>query len=590
MKKPLTDEDLLERAAIDGRVSFAMAAFAIGAGLVALLDRIGVPERIVQLLGPFLTLAGLCLIGLLLYSVRIARFYAAGRAVPPPYAGLATAALTLGLSLPFLPPLAGNIPLPALIGGLAAGLLAAALVTGPILRKTGAFSLPDLIAGRFPQTSVRLGIIAAVGAAAFMIALAGYESAISAVVHGLGTNRHAASALVAFVLIMIIVPGGMAGLVWAATGAAGVVVAAMCLPLAMVLIGGEAIPLPVAGDHAGWQRAMERIGEWHDSAQWDHGAGLVTVALALGTGCLAPLLSPAITASDSRAARRSGYAAILWIAAIATIVLATMALSTILLDNYLTGQRPGGLPPFIYSASGSGVLRICGAHVSTPEQLTAACQAAGLGDAVLRSGDFVPRGRWLLLGMPDLYGYAVAFSGFIAAGVISVSLVLASSGFQAFGTVVGHDGFYRVRDSSALTSRRLAMTRIVMIAAVGAGGVFLAYRQTDARILIGLATLFSTVSIAPLLALALWPRASGSDAAITLLIGLGTAGAVIAAYGGSVDIRVLSLAALSGAVTGFVAGVGVSFLHSGGLATEGSTFVHGLIHGETDMLNRDKGV
>ena len=82
MKKPLTDEDLHERAAIDGRVSFAVAAFALGAGLVALLDRVGVPERIVGLLGPILALGGLSLIGLLVHAVRISRFYAAGRAGP----------------------------------------------------------------------------------------------------------------------------------------------------------------------------------------------------------------------------------------------------------------------------------------------------------------------------------------------------------------------------------------------------------------------------------------------------------------------------------------------------------------------------
>ena len=66
MKRPLTDEDLLERASIDGRVAFAMAAFALGSGLVALLDRVGVPERIVGVLGPVLAMAGLALIGVLI--------------------------------------------------------------------------------------------------------------------------------------------------------------------------------------------------------------------------------------------------------------------------------------------------------------------------------------------------------------------------------------------------------------------------------------------------------------------------------------------------------------------------------------------
>lgn len=590
MKKPLTDEDLLERAAIDGRVSFAMAAFVLGAGLVALLDRVGVPQRIVQLLGPILTLSGLALIGLLLHSVKVSRFYAAGRAVPAPYAGLATVAFATALCIPYLPPVDGGIPLKGLLIGFAAGLLAVALLIGPLLRKTGAFSLPDLIAGRFPQTIVRLGAIAVVGAAALLVALAGYEASIKALAYSLGADRLPAAILVAFVLILMIVPGGMAGLIWAATGSAGVFIAASCLPLAAILLGGDLLPAPVMGDPAGWAKSMARIGEWQRSEEWQYGSGIVIAALATGIACLAPLLSPAISAGDSHAARRAGLSAIFWGLVIGVIVLITMAVSVTVLDEYLIGERLEALPSFVYAASGAGLLRICGAYVATPDQVATACHATvGFSGEVLRAVDFTPQGLWLLLGMPELYGYSVAFSGLAAAGIVSVSLVLASAGFQSFGTAVGHDGFYRVRDSSALTSRRLAMTRIVMIAAILASGAFLAHRSVDGRLLIGLAILLSTASIAPLLALALWPRASGSDAAIALLTGLVTAGAVIAFRGGDADIQTLSLAALVAAITGLVAGVGVSFLHSGGLATEGSTFVHGLMHGGADMLNRDKG-
>ncbi len=62
----MTDEDVLERAGVDGRVAFAMAAFALGAGLVALLDRVGVPEKLVGALGPFLALFWLYIICVLL--------------------------------------------------------------------------------------------------------------------------------------------------------------------------------------------------------------------------------------------------------------------------------------------------------------------------------------------------------------------------------------------------------------------------------------------------------------------------------------------------------------------------------------------
>ncbi|MGE3643933.1 MAG: symporter-like protein [Beijerinckiaceae bacterium] len=593
MKKPLTDEDLQERASIDGRVSFALAAFALGAGLVALLDRVGVPERIVGILGPILALCGLSLIGLLLHAVRVSRFYAAGRSAPPPYAGLALVALATALTIPYMPPASVGVPMHAIGLGFAIGFLAIALLNGPLLRKTGAFSLPDLIAGRFPHAGVRLASIAIVGAAALLLALAGFESSIKALAYALGAERKYAAILVAFVLVLMIAPGGMGGVVWAATGSAGVFVAALCLPLASILIGGDALPAPIAGgDQVSWDKALARIAEWQTLAAAEAPAGgnlAVIATLAIGVACLAPLLSPAITTADSHAARRAGFSALIWGLLIAAIVAVSMAVSALVLDEYLVGERPDRLPSFAYAASGGGLLRICGVLSLNPEKALEACKAAtGMAGLVLRPQDFTPQGIWLLLGLPEFYGYGVAFSGLIAAAIVSMSLVLASAGFQAFGTAIGHDGLYRVRDSSALTSRRLAMTRVVIILAVIASAAFLSVRTADTRLLIGLAILFSAATMAPLLALALWPRASGNDAATALLASLAMAAVVVGLHGTSPDIGVLAVAAVAAAISGVVVGVGVSFLHSGGLATEGSAFVHGVLHGETDILNRDK--
>ena len=73
-KLPQTEEDLIRRAAIDGRVAFGAAAFALAAGLVILLERVGVPERIVTVLGPVSVLAGIALMGLLLRNMRVSRY------------------------------------------------------------------------------------------------------------------------------------------------------------------------------------------------------------------------------------------------------------------------------------------------------------------------------------------------------------------------------------------------------------------------------------------------------------------------------------------------------------------------------------
>ena len=292
MKKPLTDEDLLERAAIDGRVAFAAAAFLGAGGLVALLDRVGVPERFVEILGPVIAAVGLAIVGALLRSMRVSRFYAGGRATPAAYAGLAMATLGAGLFLPFLPPVAQAISLPGLLTGFACGMALAALVAGPLLRKTGAFSVPDLIAGRFPNIALRLGVATVVGGAGLLVGVAGYASAVASFSAGLGVPRGVAIWFTGVAVALIAAPGGLAGTVWAAAGAAGMLIAGLGVPLAILVAQGMALPLPFVGDRAEWETALARMVEWQAAA-----GGTTTVAhwtmiaaIVLGLGCLALLL------------------------------------------------------------------------------------------------------------------------------------------------------------------------------------------------------------------------------------------------------------------------------------------------------------
>lgn len=588
----MTDEDLRERASIDGRVTFAVAAFALSVGLVALLDRIGVPEAVVRVLGPIFALVGLSLIGLLLHAVRVSRFYAAGRAVPSPYAGLASVALATALLMPFLPPLVSGswAGYGSLAAGFGLGLLLNWLLLGPLLRKTGAFSLPDLVAQRFPHTGVRLGVIAVVAGSAALIGLAGFETSIRALSFVLGADRGYAVALIGIVLLLMTAPGGMAGLVWAATGAAGIFIAALCLPLATILVGGDSLPIPLVGDGAGWGQAMNRIAAWQGFSGWSDVSVAQVLAIAIGVASLCPLLSPAVTTNDGSAARTAGVSAMVWGLAMLALVLVTIATSAQVLAEYLIGERPDRLPTFAYAASGGGLLRICGAYVVSPEQALAACSAAtGFSGLVLRSQDFAPEGFWLLHGLPELYGYGVATTGLVGSVIVAIALVLCGAGIQSFATAIGHDALYRVRESQALTSRRLAMTRVVIVIGIVGSGLVVWHIKLDPRQLIGLAVVLSAACLAPLLALALWPRASGSDSAIALLVGLVAATVLIGLRGDYSDFGILASSALVAAVLAFVTGVGVSFLHSGGLATEGSAFVHGLLHGEDDVFTHDKG-
>jgi cation/acetate symporter len=589
LKKPLTDEDLFERASIDGRVAFAVAAFALAAGLVALLDRVGVPERIVGILGPIFVLGGLAVVGLLLHSMRVSRFHAAGRAVPAPYAGLAFMALSTGLFLPFLPPVPGGASLTGLLTGFGLGYLLAALVTGPLLRKTGAFSLPDLLTARFPQLGLRLGAIAVVGAVAVLVTIAGYESAVRGLVNALAMPRGFACVLVAVILLLVVVPGGVSGVVWAATGAAGILLASLLLPLALLILRGEPLPLPGIGQRALWDDALAHMVAWHGAtpAAFSSTGVLLIAAIAIGVAALGPLLSPAMTCNDASAARRAGLSSLTWWLSLIAIVAATMAYSALAVENTFVGSAADALPAYAYRAAARGLLTICGQAAPGPEAALAACKAAAGYAGSLRPQDIVVSGGWLVAGLSELRGFSVAFSGLVAAGLIAVGVMLAASGIQVLGTAVGHDMFYRVRDTTALTSRRLAATRLTMtLAIIVLCGVLMQVTIYPAA-MIGMAIVFSAAAVAPLMALALWPRVSAPAASLALLAGLCTAGGIIALGGDLPSIERLAASALAGCFVALLVGVATSLRRSRDQSRTGRLFVEGVLHGEGEILNTD---
>ena len=585
MKNPLTDEDLQERTAIDGRVVFAMSAFVLLAGLVALLDRVGVPERLVSNLGPFFTLAGLAIIGVLLRSMRISRFYAGGRAVPAAYAGLASAALAAGLVLPFIPPAPDNLSGAGLFAGFAGGLAFVGLVTGPFLRKTGAFSVCDLIAARFPNLALRLGVAIVVAAIGALVAIAGFQIALETLTDFTGLGRAPAAGLLALIILLVAAPGGVSGIVWAGTGATGIIVAAFALPLATLLARGQSVPLPLIGDSGLWRDAAVRIAAWQGGAIAEPSLTL-SIAMGIGLAALAPLLAPPITARDRGAALRSGLAMLGWSTVLAALFAATVAASALLVYRETSGQRADRLPPVIYAASAAGLIDICGGPVESPAAARIRCNILPGATVVLRPQDVRPDGMLLVTALPALAGFGAASTGLVSAAIVAAGLIMACAGILAFATALGHDAFYRVRDQAALTSRRLAITRILIAFAAIAGAVLLSVRTPDPRLLIGLAIALSAAGIAPLLALSLWPRALGADAVVALLAGLGVAEAIF--LSAPPEIGRLAFGACAGCATGLLAGVGTSFLRRGDRA-ESKAFVEAVLRGEGDVLRPDKG-
>ena len=528
-------DDAMARASIDGRAAFAAAVFFASLAIFALLDRIGAPGRLVATLGPALAILGLSTIGFMLRSMRIIGFHAAGRATPGVYAGLAMVALGAGLAVPFAPPGLGNVSLSSLLTGFGAGMALAGLLVGPLLRKSGAFCVADMIAMRFPSLTLSVGVTLAIAAIGLCLGLAGLALAQSALAQATTLGPQASLILASLVVALIVVPGGMAGLVWSSASAAGVMIAVVAAPLVLMIASGATTPLPLPGDVA-FEQALARMAQWRGESEQAQGLDPVFIgAVALGLGALPPLLAPLMTASRRGEARSGGLAGFVWIALLCFMGLATIAAAALALQ-------------------------------SRPSDST---------------------GAFLLSALPEIKGFGAAFSGLAIAGRLAIAMTLSAAGFMTLATAWGERAFYQTHKSHSLTSGRLALTRCVLFAAIAGAAWLQINTTTDPHLLIGAAIGLSAVAIAPLLVLALWPRADGQDAAVGLVVGLAMAEAAML-VSGELNAGVLAGAAMTGFVSAAASGAFASMRHPAGPVTDGEAFVHGLLHGKSDVLRPDK--
>jgi cation/acetate symporter len=540
----------LARTRIDGGFSFALAAFAIGLGLLAVLERVGLPDSALEASVGVLVFAEFVIIAGILRTMRPVDFYAGGRALPPPYAGLAYAGLAAGLFIPFLPPLPQNLGLSSLFVGFGAGLICAVFGTGLYLRHRGAVSIADLAGSRFPHPVARIVIAGITATCAGLVAMGGYEIALRAFLAATGVSRVLGAAMLGVLLILLIVPGGLSGVIWLAVGGAVVTLAALGLPQGLSMLRETNL----------FAAAMARFDAVSGAQQNLPIEPAVVAALALGLGALAPLFGPAVASHDRGSALRGGLFACAFTWIIGVLAALAMAHSTLALDTILVGHEPSQLPAEILAASENGGISICGVRSGTSTVIAGTCADEPDFNGVLRPQDIGADGRYLLENLPVLRGAGPTLAGLAAVFTIALGISVTAAGVQSFATSLGHDVFDTKRRRYGLASRRLAYARALAILLIalcaGAADAGLA----DPRQAIALALTISATLVAPLLGLTLLKRATSLSALAALLVAALVMSAFISTHGWNWPPVELAANEVFAALDGFLVGVFVSFL------------------------------
>jgi cation/acetate symporter len=284
---------------INGRATFAAAAYLIGVGLTFVLERIGAPDALVRNLGPSIALFVLALIGVLSRSSRMSAVFTADRLPPPIYAGAALAAIAAGFAIVFSTAQAGERgPLAAI----PAGLLLGAVFFGPLARRSGASSLSDLLSARFPSSILRIVFALAYFAIGALIAAAGFESAVRALSSFVGVSRETSIAVIAVSAVLILIPGGLAGLLWAGAAAAGMIAAVFLAPILAHPPSEAGLAAPI------WQGGAEAAAVLAQSWwQLDPRArALDAAAIAVGFSVIPPVFVAGLASANQTRAMQSG--------------------------------------------------------------------------------------------------------------------------------------------------------------------------------------------------------------------------------------------------------------------------------------------
>src|SRR5207245_1109137 len=131
--------------------------------LLAILEQVGVPNKILGYFFVFFTLAVYAIIGVATRTAQISEYYVAGRRVPAFYNGMATGADWM--SAASFVGMAGTLFLLGYDGlawvlGWTGGFVLVSILVGPYLRKFGAYTVPDVLSFRYGDNFARfLGVM-----------------------------------------------------------------------------------------------------------------------------------------------------------------------------------------------------------------------------------------------------------------------------------------------------------------------------------------------------------------------------------------------------------------------------------------------
>ncbi len=504
--------------------------------LLAILEQVGVPNRILGYLFVFFTIAVYAIIGVLSRTAQVSEYYVAGRRVPALYNGMATGADWM--SAASFVGMAGTLFLLGYDGlawvlGWTGGYVLVSVLVGPYLRKFGAYTVPDFMSFRFGGNFARFLAVVVLFACSFTYVTAQIFGTGIIASRFLGMSFEIAVFVGLVGILLCSMLGGMRAVTWTQIAQYIVLIVAYLTPIVILSTQKFGIPIPqltygqALADIAAREGQMLQSGlataanlKVH-TAPWSTYTPLnffaIILCMMVGTASLPHILMRYFTTPSVREARQSVAWSLFFIFLLYFSAPAYAAFSKLEVYTNIIGRNVADIRPWMFTWGELGLIQVCGKNAASLQAVLDACKAAGT--EVVRLQDFVINTDVIVLSTPEIAGLPYVISGLVAAGGLAAALSTADGLLLAIANALSHDIYYKMIDPNAPTVRRLTVARVLLLVVAIAAAATAATRPGDILAMVGWAFSLAMAGNFPALVMGIWWKRATTGGAIAGIIG-----------------------------------------------------------------------
>jgi cation/acetate symporter len=517
---------------------------------LALLEQMGVPNRIIGYGFVFLTIAVYAAIGILSRTQEVGEYYVAGRSVPAFYNGMATGADWMsGASFVGM---AGTLFLLgydglAFVLGWTGGYVLVAILIAPFLRKFGAYTVPDFFSERYGGNFARFLAVIVLLACSFTYVTAQIFATGIIASRFLDMDFTVAVYVGLIGILLCSMLGGMKAVTWTQVAQYIVLIVAYLIPVIILSAKKYGLPLP----QLTYGQAIQDITNLENQmaakgliASAKDAAGNAVAAkphikpfttydplnyfalilcLMVGTASLPHILMRYFTTPSVREARSSVAWSLFFIFLLYFTAPAYAAFAKLEVYSLIAkGTQLADMPAWMYTYGKLGLVKVCGVDVMTAQEVMAACGKIANHPGVLRMQDLNINPDVIVLSTPEIAGMPYVIAGLVAAGGLAAALSTADGLLLAIANALSHDIYYKMVNPNASTSTRLVIARILLVIVAVLAAYTASTKPADILSMVAWAFSLAAAGIFPALVMGVWwKRANTAGAIAGMILGFG---------------------------------------------------------------------